>query len=217
MITSEELYFDLPNFEYDIDTLLEISNEYLKPQYSDIHRLSKVLGRKDTDRSPHCLMFFNDLPEDFRDLPLISDIAELFSNVGSQSDGVEGIYKRLFFFNVKDQLEWHIDDGEDYAVDPELGLNHSGTAYSGPHGPTGRSFGFNIPIRGCAEAPTCWMDKFGGDIICEHYYTSPALINTEQVHGSPDNQGERLFLSLGGFYEGLRDVKYQLIREGKVF
>jgi hypothetical protein len=215
MITCEDLYFDLPNFEYDIDTLLEISDEYYKPKYSGIHRLSKQPTRN-SEHSPHRLMFFNDLPEDFRHLPLISDIAELFSNVGSQSDGVEGIYKRLFFFNVQDQLEFHIDDGDDYAVDPELGLNHSGTPYAGPNGPTGRSFGFNLPIRGC-DRPTCWMDKFDGDIICEHYYTSPALINTEQIHGCPGNQGERLFLSLGGFYESLRDVKHQLIGEGKVF
>ena len=210
MIYPKDLSFDLPGFEYDIELLAEIADRYLTPEYHHLHRISAVEGRY------NCLMMLSDLPEDFSDLPLMADLAELFSSVKSQG-GPKDIYEHIFFFNIIDSLEFHIDNGEDYAADPSRGLNNSGTAYEGPHGPTGRSFAFNLPIRGCEDAPTVWLDKFGGKIMHEHHWRGPAMISTEHVHGSPDNVGQRLFLSQGGFYESLRDVKNLLIREGKVF
>ena len=187
-----DLAFDLPNFEYDRELLAEIADRYLTPEYDHLHSISAIEGRY------NCVMRLEALPEDFNDLPLISDLAELFSSVTSQR-GAREIYKRLSFFKIIDSLEFHIDNGEDYA----------GAI-------AGRSMAFNLPIRGCCDAPTVWLDKFGGNIMHEHRWRGPALISTEHVHGSPDNQGERLFLTLGGFYESITDVKNLLIREGKV-
>ena len=218
MIYPKDLSFDLPNFEYDRELLTEIADRYLTPEYTHIHRISAVEGRL------NCLLMLNDLPEDFSDLPVVADLAELFSSVGSQSGGIQEVYEHLFFFNIIDALEFHIDNGEDYAADQNVrpymaeGLTNAGISkIQGPHGPTGRSFAFNLPLRGTEDAPTVWLDKFGGEIMHEHYYTGPAMISTEHVHGSPDNVGQRLFLSMGGFYESLRDVKNLLIKEGKVF
>ena len=215
MTSPEQLAFDLPNFEYDSVLLEQIADYYLVPDHEDLCRKSHAEHNGEGHYS--VLLHLEDLPEDFRHLKLLDDLMELFSSVESMKGTRDDFYRRIFFFNIVGPLEWHIDHTDHHDSGESRGLVDNGQAFiQGPHGGVARSFGFNLPIKGC-DAPTCWKDRFDGDIIHEHYYSGPALINTEEIHGVPDNQGQRLLLSVGGFWENLRDVKNLLTREGKVF
>jgi hypothetical protein len=189
----------LPDFKYDHDSLVQIADTYLTPEYRDLQicytddeAFPDNAYREYTHDSGYCrwcMLFFKDLPEDFSELPLIQDIAELFSFCDSQSTP-EKVYENLFFFDIWGELPFHKDN---------------------PY----RSFGFNIPIVGCSE-PTQWWSEESNTLLHEADFSGPMMINTEVMHGCPANTGQRLFLSLDGFTESLSDVTQTLIDQGKI-
>lgn len=210
----EDLSFTIPDFESDTETLLAIADRYFQPEYEHIQRQG---GPRPNPEHKNCIIHLCDIPEDLIDLPIVQDCVDFFSGIESQQGTKRQLFERLFFFNIVGPLEDHIDSPDDYIDTGTRGLvdNGAGRGWAGPIGQNSRSIAFNIPLRGCTEVPTIWKYTWKGDVIHEHHYTGPALINTEYIHGVPDNQGQRLLFSLGGFYERLTDVRDQLISEGK--
>ena len=199
MTQPEDLSCDVPDFYWDRQILEHIADTYLTPEYRDLQQCYTdddylpVSGYREytteTEYCRWCMLFLKDLPEDFSDIQLVKDLAELFSCCESQSTP-EKVYNNLFLFDIWGELPYHIDNPP-------------------------RSFGFNIPIKGCSEPTSWWCDQ-SDTMLHQADFSGAGMINTEVLHGCPGNTGQRLFLSLGRFYESLTDVRHTLIDQGKI-
>ena len=194
MITPEDLSFDI-DFKTDLGIINEIADRYLSPEYRDLQRCFTndddwlVKGYREYDDCRWCMIYFSDLPEDYSDIPLISDLYDTFHVLDSHNTR-DLIYNSLFLFDIWGELPYHVDQ-------------------------PWRTCGFNIPLRG-VQAPTSWRDPQTSEVIHTHDWQGPAIINTEVPHGSPVNTGQRLFLSMGGFFESLSAVKNHLKKAKKI-
>ena len=184
MIKPEDLSCNI-DFKTDLGIINEIADKYLTPEYHDIQRCFTkddqwlTQGYTEYDDCRWCMVYFSDIPEDLSDIPLISDLYDVFHVVDSHNTP-DLIYNSLFLFDIWGELPYHIDQ-------------------------PWRTCGFNIPLRG-VQAPTSWRDPDTQEVIHTHDWQGPALINTEVPHGSPVNTGQRLFLSMGGFFQSLSKV-----------
>lgn len=199
MMQPHELECVIPDFEYDALELEQLADTYLVPQYRDLqicYSDDKAYPdntyreyESDSGHNRWCMLLFPDLPDDLSDLPIVAKIHELFGFCESQSTR-QKVYENLFFFDIWGELRFHIDHPK-------------------------RSFAFNIPIRGCEE-PTQWWCQETHGLMHQAEFKYPMMINTEVMHGCPNNSGQRLFLSLDGFQENLSDVRSELISQGKI-
>ena len=72
-----------------------------------------------------------------------------------------------------------------------------------------------LPLTPRAPAPIYWQDGKDGNVICEHVYSKPTLINTELWHGVRNDHRLRINLQIGVIPD--YDLSRSLIRNGAFF